>query len=69
MPRGKKNLTLQEQIDKTNAEIEVLEAKLKEKKAERKALEKKKISEDMDELQKFIAEKGISVSEIKEKFS
>lgn len=69
MARGKKNLTLDEQLAKVTAEIETLENSLKEKKAEKKDLENKLHQARLSELDQLIQDKGLSFYEIKEMLS
>lgn len=66
MARGKKNLTLDEQLAKVTAEIETLENSLKEKKAEKKDLENKLHQARLSELDQLIQDKGLSFDDIKQ---
>lgn len=66
MPRGKKNLTLDEQLEKLNTEIEELEnvlSKLKDKKEE---LETQIKQNKFLELDKIMVEKGITFDKLKQ---
>lgn len=66
MARGKKNLTLDEQLAKVTAEIETLENSLKEKKAEKKDLKNKLHQARLSELDQLIQDKGLSFDDIKQ---
>lgn len=66
MARGKKNLTLDEQLIKTISEIENTEILLKELKDTKKELEERIHQEKLCELDKMIQERGLSFDEIKE---
>lgn len=65
MARGKKKLTLDEQLTKVTAEIEVTEATLTELKATKKELEEQIHQQRLSELDELIQEKGLSFDEIK----
>lgn len=66
MPRGKKNLTLDEQLAKISAEIENMENSLKELKKTKKELEEQIKQARLSELDELITEKGLSIEDIKE---
>lgn len=66
MARGKKKLTLDEQLAKVTAEIETAEATLTELKATKKELEAQIHQQRLSELDELIQEKGLSFDEIKE---
>ena len=66
MPRGKKNLTLNEQLTKIAAEIENMETSLKEMKKTKKELEEQIKQARLSELDELITEKGLSIEDIKE---
>ena len=66
MPRGKKNLTLNEQLTKISAEIENMETSLKEMKKTKKELEEQIKQARLSELDELITEKGLSIEDIKE---
>ena len=66
MPRGKKNLTLDEQLAKITTEIENMESSLKEMKKAKKDLEDQIKQARLAELDEIIAEKGLSFEEVKE---
>ena len=66
MARGKKNLTLDEQLAKTISEIENTEILLKELKDTKKELEERIHQEKLCELDKMIQESRLSFDEIKE---
>ena len=66
MARGKKKLTLDEQLTKVTAEIETTEATLTELKATKKELEEQIHQQRLFELDELIQEKGLSFDEIKE---
>ena len=65
MARGKKKLTLDEQLAKVIAEIETTEATLTELKATKKELESQIHQQRLSELDELIQEKGLSFDEIK----
>ena len=69
MARGKKKLTLDEQLTKVTAEIEETEATLTELKATKKELEEQIHQQRLSELDELIQEKGLSFDEIKEMLS
>lgn len=66
MARGKKNLTLEEQLEKTTTEIENMENSLKEMKKAKKELEEQMHQARLSELDEIIKEKGLSFDELKE---
>ena len=66
MARGKKKLTLDEQLAKVTAEIEATEATLIELKATKQELEEQIHQQRLSELDELIQEKGLSFDEIKE---
>ena len=66
MPRGKKNLTLDEQLEKITTEIENMEKSLKEMKKAKKDLEDQIKQARLSELDDIISEKGLSFEEVKE---
>ena len=66
MARGKKKLTLDEQLTKVTAEIKATEATLTELKATKKELEEQIHQQRLSELDELIQEKGLSFDEIKE---
>lgn len=65
MARGRKNLTLGEQLVKINTEIKNMENSLKELKKAKKDLEDKIRQERLAELDDLIAEKGLSFEDVK----
>jgi hypothetical protein len=65
MARGKKKLTLDEQLTKVTAEIEETEATLTELKATKKELELQIHQQRLSELDELIQEKGLSFDELK----
>ena len=65
MARGKKKLTLDEQLAKVTTEIETTEATLTELKATKKELESQIHQQRLSELDELIQEKGLSFDEIK----
>ena len=65
MARGKKKLTLDEQLAKVTAEIEATEAPLTELKETKKELEEQIHQQRLSELDELIQEKGLSFDEIK----
>ena len=66
MPRGKKNLSLDEQLAKITTEIENMESSLKEMKKAKKDLEDQIKQARLAELDDIISEKGLSFEEVKE---
>ena len=66
MARGRKNLTLDEQLTKITTEIENMENSLKEMKKAKKELEEQIHQQRLSELDELIQEKGLSFDEIKE---
>ena len=69
MPRGKKNLTLDEQLAKISTEIDKMETSLKEMKQAKKDLEDQIKQARLAELDDIISEKGLSFEEVKELLS
>ena len=69
MARGKKKLTLDEQLTKVTAEIEATEATLTELKATKKELEEQIHQQRLSELDKLIQKKGLSFDELQEMLS
>ena len=69
MARGKKKLTLDEQLAKVTTEIEETEATLTELKATKKELEEQIHQQRLSELDELIQEKGLSFDELKEMLS
>ena len=69
MARGKKKLTLDEQLTKVTAEIKATEATLTELKATKKELEEQIHQQRLSELDELIQEKGLSFDELKEMLS
>ena len=65
MARGKKKLTLDEQLTKVTAEIEATETTLTELKATKKELEEQIHQQRLSELDELIQEKGLSFDEVK----
>ena len=65
MPRGKKNLSLDEQLAKITTEIDKMESSLKEMKQAKKDLEDKIKQARLAELDDIISEKGLSFEEVK----
>ena len=65
MARGKKKLTLDEQLTKVTAEIEITEATLTELKETKKEVEEQIHQQRLSELDELIQEKGLSFDEIK----
>ena len=66
MPRGKKKLSLDEQLEKITTEIENMESSLKEMKKAKKDLEDQIKQARLAELDELISEKGLSFEEVKE---
>ena len=69
MARGKKKLTLDEQLTKVTAEIKAKEATLTELKETKKELEEQIHQQRLSELDELIQEKGLSFDELKEMLS
>ena len=66
MARGRKSLTLDEQLAKITTEIENMETSLKEMKQAKKDLEEQIKQARLAELDDIISEKGLSFDEVKE---
>ena len=66
MARGRKSLTLDEQLAKITTEIENMELSLKEMKQAKKDLEEQIKQARLSELDEIISEKGLSFEEVKE---
>lgn len=66
MARGRKNLSLDEQLIKITTEIENMENSLKEMKKAKKDLEEQIKQARLIELDDIITEKGLSFDEVKE---
>ena len=65
MARGRKSLSLDEQLEKITAEIENMESSLKEMKKAKKDLEDQIKQARLAELDDLISEKGLSFEEVK----
>ena len=65
MARGRKSLSLDEQLAKITAEIENMESSLKEMKKAKKELEDQIKQARLAELDELISEKGLSFDEVK----
>ena len=66
MARGRKSLSLDEQLEKITTEIENMENSLKEMKQAKKDLEEQIRQARLAELDEIISEKGLSFEEVKE---
>ena len=66
MARGRKNLTLDEQLTKITTEIENMETSLKEMKQAKKELEDQIRQTRLAELDEIITEKGLTFEQVKE---
>ena len=66
MPRGKKNLSLDEQLAKITTEIENMETSLKEMKQAKKELEDQIRQTRLTELDEIITEKGLTFEQVRE---
>ena len=66
MARGRKSLSLDEQLEKITTEIENMESSLKEMKKAKKDLEEQIKQARLSELDDIISEKGLSFDEVKE---
>ena len=69
MARGRKSLTLDEQLAKITTEIDNMETSLKEMKKAKKDLENQIKQARLSELDDIISEKGLSFEEVKELLS
>lgn len=69
MARGKRNLTLLERIELTDAEIKTKEEELKNLKAKKKSLLDQKKKEDMEEIYQIVVQSGKSVDEVRKLIS
>lgn len=65
MARGKRKLSLEEQLVKITAEIDNMENSLKEMKQAKKDLEEQIRQARLSELDDIISEKGLSFEEVK----
>ena len=65
MARGRKSLSLDEQLVKITTEIENMESSLKEMKKAKKDLEEQIKMARLSELDEIISEKGLSFEEVK----
>lgn len=66
MARGKKNLTLEEQLEQITSEIESMETSIKELKSRKKELEEQVKMNRLSELDELITTSGKSFEEVKE---
>ena len=66
MARGRKNLTLDEQLAKITTEIENMETSLKEMKQAKKELEDQIRQTRLAELDEIISEKGLTFEQVRE---
>ena len=66
MARGRKALSLDEQLAKITTEIDNMESSLKEMKKAKKDLEDQIKQARLTELDELISEKGLSFDEVKE---
>ncbi|RHP47069.1 flagellar export protein FliJ [Clostridium sp. AF32-12BH] len=66
MARGRKNYTLEEQLDKITAEINNMESSLTELKAAKKEIEKEIKTKRLEELNDLIEANGMTFDEVKE---
>ena len=66
MARGKKNLTLEEQLEQITSEIESMETSIKELKGRKKELEEQVKMNRLSELDELITTSGKSFEEVKE---
>ena len=69
MPRGRKHLTLDEQLEKITIEIENMETSIKKMKETKKNLEEQIRQERLSELDELIKEKGLNFDDIKRMLS
>ena len=66
MARGRKNLTLDEQLAKITTEIDNMETSLKEMKKAKKELEDQIRQTRLAELDEIITEKGLTFEQVRE---
>ena len=66
MARGRKSLSLDEQLEKITTEIDKMETSLKEMKQAKKDLEEQIKQARLAELDELISKKGLSFEEVKE---
>ena len=69
MARGRKSLSLDEQLAKITTEIDNMESSLKEMKKAKKDLEDQIKQARLAELDELISEKGLSFEEVKKMLS
>lgn len=69
MARGKKNLTLEEQLAKVEADIAATESQLKDFKSHKKEIEAAIKEEKLKRLLEIVEEKGMTVDQAIEKLS
>ena len=69
MARGRKSLSLDEQLEKITTEIENMENSLKEMKQTKKELEEQIRQEKLSELNDLINERGLTFEEVKKMLS
>ena len=62
---GRKKLTINDRLDKIDAEIASAEAKLQELKEQKKMLAIEKEQEDLRELRRLILESGKTIDDVK----
>lgn len=65
MARGKKNLTLEEQLEKITTEINTMENSLRELKNAKKNLEEQIKMNRLTELDRLISERGLTFEDVK----
>ena len=69
MARGRKSLSLDEQLEKITTEIENMESSLKEMKQTKKELEEQIRHAQLSELNDLINERGLTFEEVKKMLS
>ena len=69
MARGRKSLSLDEQLEKITNEIENMESSLKEMKRTKKELEEQIRQAKLSELNDLINERGLTFEEVKKMLS
>ena len=69
MARGRKSLSLDEQLEKITTEIDNMENSLKEMKQTKKELEEQIRQEKLSELNDLINERGLTFEEVKKMLS
>ena len=66
MPKGRRNYTLDEELEMMNRNIDETEEKLKQLKAKRVVLEERIKKANLEELDELIKSKGLSFEQVRE---